>query len=402
MKRDNRSVSAPNIPNCIKNTGKSGSVIMPTVNRPKITKPYIGVLVNNKTIKKLKDQKKLSLFATLVKANQLADTHLYFFSRHDVNLRKKRINGMYYDYKKGSWKQRGFPFPHVLYRKTGGHLGSSRYRKLRIAFSNHGVKRLNYEKSYNKWDVNKMLHSLEVMQPFIPETKPFKDMNDLEKMLIQHSSVYLKAYRSGRGKKVMRVKKLSNGKYEYSYYVKKLVYHTVKSKSELLNIINGFFKGKKFIIQQAIDLITVNKGLVDLRAEVQRNGKGKLEIIGVSVRNGKTKSPITTHSNSYPIDHFFTTYLNYTFIELNELKNRINTFLENTYTSIESLYGQCGALGIDFGIDKQGHIWFIECNSRSMKVSLKNSYGKKAVRHSNKTLLEYAKYIANDEGGNIF
>lgn len=277
---------------------------MSKVNTSVIKKPYVGVLVSSRTINKLKNKKKLSLFATLVKANQLVDTQLYFFSKNDVNLKENKITGMYYNNMKNAWKQKKFPFPHVLYRKTGGNLSQPGYKKLRNAFIKQGVKRINYEKSHSKWDVNKMLQSIEVMQPYIPETKPFEDMNELEKMLIQHPSVYLKAYRSGRGKKVMRVNKLSNGGYEYSYYVNELVCNSVQSNSELLDIINDFFKGRKFVMQEAIDLLTVNNGLVDLRAEVQRNGKGKLEIIGVSVRNGITKSPITTHANSYPIDYF--------------------------------------------------------------------------------------------------
>jgi hypothetical protein len=39
--------------------------------------------------------------------------------------------------------------------------------------------------------------------------------------------------------------------------------------------------------------------LIDMRAELQRNGPGSLDIIGIPVRLGAPGSPITTHADAY-------------------------------------------------------------------------------------------------------
>ena len=65
------------------------------------------------------------------------------------------------------------------------------------------------------------------------------------------------------------------------------------------------------MIQKAIDLIKINDSKVDFRAELQRDGEGKINIIGVSARIGESQSPITIHSSAYPIEKFFKEFLFY-------------------------------------------------------------------------------------------
>jgi hypothetical protein len=48
-----------------------------------------------------------------------------------------------------------------------------------------------------------------------------------------------------------------------------------------------------------------------MRAELQRNGDGSLEIVGISVRYGKPGSPITTHGDAFRFDDFFVKNMGY-------------------------------------------------------------------------------------------
>lgn len=63
------------------------------------------------------------------------------------------------------------------------------------------------------------------------------------------------------------------------------------------------------------------------------------------------------------------------------------------YQSIEQEYGQIGELGIDFAIDKEGKLWFIEANSQSAKVSLMKAYDAVNVEKAFLNPLEYAKFL---------
>lgn len=84
--------------------------------------------------------------------------------------------------------------------------------------------------------------------------------------------------------------------------------------------------------------------------------------------------------------------MNYSNEEINDLKLRLNKFLINAYSSIEDIYGPVGDIGIDVGLDKKGRLWFIECNSRSLKVSLFKAYDEETINQSFLNILEYAKY----------
>ena len=51
-------------------------------------------------------------------------------------------------------------------------------------------------------------------------------------------------------------------------------------------------------------------------------------------------------------------------------------------------------MGIDFGLDQQGGIWFIESNAKPAKDSLYQSFDRKTIQSSFLNPLEYAKYLS--------
>jgi hypothetical protein len=225
-------------------------------------------------------------------------------------------------------------------------------------------------------------------------------MAEIRTMIRKHEKVYVKARIGRKGTKVMRIEKLPQGGYRYSYSILgDLVRKKVQSMQRLEHAINRFFGGREVIVQQAIDLARVDRGrLCDFRAEVQRNKKGEIEIVGVSIRVGQRKSPITTHGEAFRYDTYLATlFPDYSDTQLSTLKQKINSFLLTVYTGVEKKYGKFGEIGIDFAVDRQGKIWLIECNAQSAKVSIGKAYGELA-RRAFLNPLEYAKLIA---GGGI-
>ena len=131
-----------------------------------------------------------------------------------------------------------------------------------------------------------------------------------------------------------------------------------------------------------------------MRAEMQRNASGDLEIVGVSVRLGQPHSPITTHGDAYRFDYFFTQILRYPREKLEILQSEIEKFLFTVYNCIEDHYGEYVEIGIDFGLDVNGRLWLIEPNSQSTRVSLEKAYGDEVVARANSNILQYALHVA--------
>lgn len=361
----------------------------------------MGVFLCRRTMGKLRNQIAHYRLERHIMANKIVKLRLYFFSINDIDIFGKKINGVYWDEAEQLWSEKDFDFPKVLYiRGSAGKRNSLLYKDFIGIIKGNGGTILNYP-NFNKFDVYSKLKHSDQMNKYLPPTIAYNGPSDLDNMLKKHSSLYLKAFVGRKGKNVMRVDVQPDHGYKYSYLkIKKraedeLVEKTVKSFTRLQKEIDMFFQGKRFLIQKAIDLIEINGRKVDMRAEVQRNKDNHLEIIGVSVRLGSVRSPITTHSEAYKLTSFFEEVMQYSKDEVANIESRVKKFLVKTYNAIEQCYGPYAEIGIDFAMDKNGVIWFIECNSQSTKVSLEKAYAEHIYLKSFINPLEYACYVVN-------
>lgn len=361
--------------------------------------PVIGVFTSNGSVRRAHEETANFRTLALGRANGIAETILYFFTIKDVDFINKRINGTYYDLKTDSWEKKLFPLPDILYDRGGGALKSQKSvsNYIRKQLNSDGYLKINPQHYFDKWDVHKNLMNYEKVAKYLPKSILYQDSGDIRSMLSHSSILYIKDCLGSNGRGVMRIIKLPHHGFEYSYYADDTVVEKrIQTIDELIVVIEQFFRKKKTIVQNAINVIKINQSSVDLRATVQRNGKGALTITAYPVRIGKSKSPITSTksgSSVYRFEDFFETYFNYTQDELKNLKEKINEFLIDVYTSIEDIYGTFGEIGIDFAIDQEGLIWFIECNAKPGKDTLYFSYGEHVVEKAFLNPLEYGKYL---------
>lgn len=362
--------------------------------------PVIAVYTSNGTIRKANTGKVHFRLQELIKANRKSKNILYFFSIKDVNFIDHKINGVFFNLQKGVWEKKYFPFPDVFYDRGGGTLKKQKIisKYIRKQFDNmYDLKKINPQYFFDKWDVYVKLSSQDKAVPYLPLTKLYTNSKDLKELFNLNNTIYAKDCLGSNGRKVMRITKLDNGTYEYKYFKEKIIQERLTSFNELIDKMNSFFKKKKVIIQSAIDLIKINNKSVDLRATVNRDGEDNIRISAYPVRLGKSGSPVTsTKSGSkvYRFEDFFMNTLSYSKDEIKALKDRIDKFLIDIYQSVENSYGKFGEIGIDFAIDKNEMIWFIECNSKPGKDTLFLSYDQDTIEKAFLNPLEYGKFIA--------
>jgi len=348
----------------------------------------VGVLVSKNKLSELCNDNGGPRLTTLIKANQTVGTDLFFFSLENVNIQTKRILGKYIT-KTGSWGTAMFSYPQAYYKRYTVHDSEievfSRFIKQMMS---QGTVFINYQFGFDKWKVYSCLVNYTGLRQFLPATWLVSDWNQVIDLLDANPVIYLKACIGGRGKQVMRVERLKRGDYIYSKYVNGLTRGKVH-RSGLVRDLQIFFGREELIAQQAIDLIQVGGRNVDFRAEVQRNGTGYPSLVAIPVRIAKDGSPITTHSVSMSLEKFFQEHP--TSVTYDEFLPMAQKFLISIYQAIEICFGRSAEFGIDFGLDRDGKLWFIECNAQSAKVSLFNSYPDAIVTQSFIGLLEYAK-----------
>lgn len=359
-----------------------------------VNKPLVGVFTKQSDIKKLRNQHTPFKINELLKANKIVKTTLYFFSGADVDLKFKKIKGIHYN-EQGNWEQKKYPFTDIFYNRVAKGLDASRYKNIRREFIKQGVKFLNAKSDFNKWEVYKVLKGNEDLKSYLPFTKLYEKPTDLISMFEKTHTIYLKGAKGRRGKQIMRVMCTPDG-YEYRYInYNNVVLHHVKQLQTLHKKIKQFFGNQIVIMQNAIDSHTINDRIVDMRCEVQRNGKNNIEILGIIVRKGKKYSPVsyTNQSLYFPFETFLKQELNYSEQKVADLLKKVKRFIHVVYRTIEASYGSFGEIGIDFALDRKGKLWFIECNATSGKTSLRKAYGKKIVRKSYLNRLNYSKYL---------
>ena len=362
-----------------------------------LRRPLVAVFLSQRAISNLKTQQGFFKAAQLVKANRLAGTTLYFFSVDSVNLGQSKIRGVYFDDRNKIWVEKDFPLPDVFYDrvktvKTYQLTGD----EVRKRFDQLGIKKINSRGGFNKWELYRLFQSDDNLSKHVPETKYYQNVDDLLSMLERFDKVYLKGCNGSRGKQVLSVAKLLEGGYEVRSYVDKIVVRYIHDLHKLHSHISSYLSGKHVIIQQAIDLITIDDRIVDFRGELQRNGRGELTITAIPARIGKQYSPISTRGSSYSFEFFFENIMNYSKEETALINSSSEDFLVKIYTLVEQAYGPFGELGIDIGLDKTGKLWFIECNAKSAKVSLYNTTSGETLQRAFLNPLEYAKYICSN------
>jgi len=281
----------------------------------------------------------------------------------------------------------------VIYKLYGTKKEPGLNRNFLTQLQERKIQTINYLFTFNKWEVYKQLAKYEDAAPHFPFTIYYNTPDDLRRMLSLYDKVYLKACQSGLGKGVICISSLPEGGYEYRFYTNKFRVSKVETFDRLVHEVQKFFKNKGFIIQQAIDLIKIDKSIVDMRAELQKDGNGDIIIAALPVRFSNSNAHITTHATAFEFEYFFLNILKYSAAEVADFKNRISDFLKTIYGYIETSYGPSGELSIDIGLDKKGCLWFIECNSVSSKVSFYKAYDRSDISRSYVNILEYAKFL---------
>ncbi|ADU31025.1 YheC/YheD family protein [Evansella cellulosilytica] len=360
--------------------------------RTKHSKIAIGVLVSNRNIQRLYNQQPNEKLASLTEASQDKQIELYFFSTEEIDLKKKVITALHFDKTIKKYKEKIISYPTIIYNRGGGTTKETN----KHFFEQLKQKKclyLNYPNGFDKWENHKHLQKCEKVKKHLPATRLLRSEKTLKRMFKKTKTVYVKATRSGQGKHVIRVTKLRNGLFEYSYFYRQMYTNKVRGLTHLYKVLKEFFAKKIVIVQEAIPLYKIGQSIIDLRVEVQRSYTGKIELIAIPVRKSLIHSPITTHAESYPFEQFMTDFLHYSDKQIVQLKYRIEQLVKNIYVCLEDKYGPIGELGIDLALDKTGKLWYIESNSQSAKVSFMNAYDKHTIDQSYSNLLGYAKYL---------
>ncbi|WP_052948850.1 YheC/YheD family protein [Mesobacillus campisalis] len=314
---------------------------------------------------------------------------------------KNGITGLYHN---GSrWTKAKMPFPDLVYNRIHSRRSESGQTFIdfvKIMSESH-IPVFN-RRFLNKWEVHQWLYASKKLQRFLPESCVYS-RHSLQLMAESHEVLFLKPINGSRGRDIIRIQRQGSTCHVSLSSRNGIESLTTCQKEELHAILKGYLKKQLYLLQQGLPLLRMDKRSVDFRILCNRSSMHDWRVTSTVARlsaqghfaanlavGGDTIHPLRILRN------FFGEAQSTSRLDMiRELA------LEAANCTADSSGDLFAELGIDVGIDDNGHPWIIEVNS---KPSKNDHIGKNSCRPSAKAIAEYAQILLSEtnppeEGG---
>ncbi|WP_139904919.1 YheC/YheD family protein [Clostridium thermarum] len=283
------------------------------------------------------------------------------FSLEKVNKDNHTIEGYCYNPQKESWENGVFPYPLSIYRRS----------RLSDEWENHFLPLIgdtifnNY--SFDKWYMHKWFSKEREIAEHIPRTIVYRQKKDLYDMLERYGVVYVKPIWGMKGFGVIRVSK-EDEKLRFRYREDgSNIDFELEEEREIDETLEKLFSPGDCIIQQGLELISYDGGLVDFRCVMQKNETRKWECSSIIARVGAKESVVSNISSggsALPAMDLIRAALASSHLEVFNIKEELISLCMKVCNTLDSYGYNFGTLGLDIGVDKNKKIWLIEVNNR--------------------------------------
>lgn len=287
----------------------------------------------------------------LAKTTKYHGIDLVFFHPEDIDMERKTIKGKILFNNK--WVKKEVPVP----KFTDVTVYSFKYKK-QIAFlrkhSHFTTGRLANKETGGE-NIKADGEFAHLVIPTIPHT----DFSGFYDFLKKHQRIVMKPKRGQRGEGIFMLGKKGN-KFILSYEKEE----EVLSKMKLKKFFRKTLSNRPYIYQKYIESKTKFGDPFDCRIRLEKNGKGKWEVVINLIRIGsgqKVVSNVARGGSVSELDPFLKT--NYG-DKWEEIKSSILNIGKRLPYKLEKMYNQeLGSLGIDIGIDRDGKLYLFESNN---------------------------------------
>jgi len=220
----------------------------------------------------------------------------------------------------------------------------------------------HYQQIASKLLKTRVLEKTESLRPFLPETRRYST-DALKQMLKRYPIVYVKPDKGGGGGGILRVRKRENDKYEIRFRT-----HTKTTTWSQLDaqLRSCFFAGKRYLVQQGIELATIDDRPFDFRLLLQRPNKD-WKLTGIVAKAAAPGRIVTNHcKGGKPVDAA-KALLTAADGEPKTVKRWVKVLVWLGTKTADALHVQFTGLrelGIDVGLDRNGRFWIFEVNTR--------------------------------------
>lgn len=321
--------------------------------------PFIGLLVKNKD--ESLNENYLDKMLLHVRDYAKLNGAIVVFALDKVDSSKQLIEGYCYNPLSGYWQRGVFPYPCAIYRTIG----------LDTQWKNHFLStigdRLFNNRYFNKREMHEWFSADPSINAYLPYTMLYESYQDIPDMVDRFGTIYIKPITGLKGRGIVRVGKKEGAvvfEYREGGKNKQLA---LENPEEIRQFAEHCFKNRKYLIQQAIQLIRFEGRIADFRCVLQKDQSGLWKFMAMFGRCGEKGSVVSNISSGGTVfvgDNLLKKVISPYKLDFYSIQDEIHRLAFAVCTSLDEMGFHCGVLGLDIGVDIHGQLWLIEINNR--------------------------------------
>lgn len=320
----------------------------------------------------------------------------FLFTPEDVDHQRMRIYAVRYDHRQRKWIRYWTEFPDLIFDRCR-YQATERFTRLREFRSRYPQLHYMNRPLSNKWLIHRLFSQNPLIADHLPDTKLFKNGRSLLQFLSLHRTVFLKPVNGTGGRGILRIEKIGRATYQIRGRDahRRIITEQTLDVRTMLRKAYAWTSGRKYLMQQGID-ISLNNGRVhDFRMLVQKDGTGVWKITGCAGRIGAQNSVTSNlHGGGRAIE--MDRLLNMRFNDeerIGQIQDNSKTLAMDIVDELEQEYGRLCELALDLAVDRDGKVWLIEINPKPGRNIFLQINDLIAYRTAIARPLEYAKWL---------
>lgn len=345
-----------------------------------------------------------SYYRRLCVLGSKAGVKVFIFSPVRIDLDIDKVPGYTFSAEQHQWQKQLFPLPDLVYdrcfyndKKTYIlHQLYTRKLKARKPFQllGHGLK--------GKWEVQQTLLRDPRFDPYLPRTEMVKSIKTVIAWIKKNREIFLKPRSGSHGKGALYIRRSDDGRYivRGRDFSNAMLIKTFDQTSMLMLWISKFLTGRNYLLQQYLNLTTLNGEAFDIRSLVQKNSRGNWQLTGMAVRCSEPGS-ITANLHGGGHAEEVLPFLSDQFGKSKgeEIIHTLRALSKQIPPHLEQYHGRLVELGIDFGVDERGQVWILEVNSKPGRAVFTHLSDEQARICSISNPIQYAGYLLRSQLG---
>lgn len=318
-------------------------------------RPLIGLCLNHKRIIPLVTSRVKAFYE---KHPEKQVDFIYFYPRN-VNFQERTIYGFQFDRNESDWRLGKFPMPQSIYIQS--LISPIWIEKLEEAIGPYVFNNF----LFSKWEGHLFFQQQPIISSHLPETSLHTDTFTLMSALHRYREVILKPSIGSSSRGLLKIRYEKPGQYTLTKTTKEglLAKEPYTSTTKFLERIHVETKNEAYIIQQKIQPLKYHNYAIDVRLNMNKNEQGLWEQSLMLLRVASNKEFLVPLAlkQAFTFEQIHESNL-FPHLDMKQIEKNILALGHAIGNHFDFHGYHMADLGIDFGIDQDGHIWIFEVN----------------------------------------